>query len=311
MSLNHFLAISNESSDSFRQLLDRAAFWKRSVKSGRIERVFGATDSRTSPRVLAMVFQKPSNRTRVSFEMAMHHLGGKALYLSPQEIGLGKRESTSDVARVLGRYVDMIMARVFSHEDVEGLAKYAEIPVINGLSNLEHPCQALGDFQTIFEQGGNDSSIVCFVGDGNNVCHSLMLGAALLGMDFRWIGPAGYEPSAEITRSSVAMGGRVSFFHDMSAIADSDFIYTDVWTSMGDEAEAEVRQAAFRPYRIDGNALSVASKAKVLHCLPAHRGDEITDEVMDGVRAVVFDQAENRLYAQMAVLERAMSNRKN
>lgn len=293
--MKHFLALADETPASFRKLLDRAAHWKTAVKSGKVERILDANSARTSPLVLAMIFQKPSNRTRVSFELAMHHFGGKALYLSPQEIGLGKREATRDVAVVLGRYVNAIMARVFSHTDITELSRYAGVPVINGLSDLEHPCQGLADFQTILEHQG---SVVTYVGDGNNVCHSLMLGAALLGMEFRWIGPKGYEPKIDT-------GARL--FNDMSAVEGSNFVYTDVWVSMGDEAEADVRKKVFDPFRLDSKAMKFAPDAKILHCLPAHRGDEITDDVIDSPQSVVFDQAENRLYAQMAVLERALT----
>lgn len=277
----HFLDLAGESPESFSRLLDRAAFWKRAVKKKDVAPIL-------EKKVLAMIFQKPSNRTRVSFEMAMHHFGGKALYLSPQEIGLGKREATKDVARVLGRYVDAIMARVFAHRDVVELAEHAGVPVINGLSDFEHPCQALGDLQTVLEQGGN---VVTYVGDGNNVSRSLARACELAGKEFRWIGPAEYGAPHQ----------------DLAKIAGSDFIYTDVWISMGDEAEADARLKAFKPYQLNADAVARAPHAKILHCLPAHRGEEITDEVIDSPNSVVLDQAENRLYAQMAVLERALN----
>jgi ornithine carbamoyltransferase len=301
-----FLDIAGEDVASFAALLDRARFWKKAVKSGIVPRPFDATPSRTSPRVLAMIFQKPSNRTRVSFELAMHHMGGKALYLSPQEIGLGKREAVKDVAAVLGRYVDAIMARVFAHADIVALDAHAGVPVVNGLSDLEHPCQALGDLLTIVENGGAKGTIVAYIGDGNNVCHSLMLAAALAGMPFRWIGPKGYEPEAAIIERARGVGGTIELGYRIEDAAKAAFVYTDVWASMGEEAEAEERKRVFAPFRLDGRILSIAPEAKILHCLPAHRGEEITDEVVDHPRSVVIDQAENRLYAQMAVLERAI-----
>lgn len=301
-----FLEIAGEDAASFAALLERARFWKRAVKSGVVPRPFAATPERTSPRVLAMVFQKPSNRTRVSFELAMHHMGGKALYLSPQEIGLGQREAVKDVAAVLGRYVDAIMARVFAHADILALDRHAGVPVVNGLSDLEHPCQALGDLLTIVENGGGRGATVVFVGDGNNVCHSLMLAAALAGMAFRWIGPQGYEPDAALVARARAGGGSLELGHALEAAAGADFVYTDVWASMGAEAEAEERRRVFAPFRLDERILALAPAARIMHCLPAHRGEEITDEVVDHARSVVYDQAENRLYAQMAVLERAL-----
>jgi ornithine carbamoyltransferase len=303
----HFLTLAEETPASFSHLLDRAASWKTAVKAKNVPRPFDATPTRTSPLVLAMIFQKPSNRTRVSFELAMHHMGGKALYLSPQEIGLGKREATRDVAAVLGRYVDAIMARVFNHADVVDLAAHSGVPVVNGLSDLEHPCQALGDFLAMREHAPHKRKpVLSYLGDGNNVCHSLMLAAALTGTEFRWIGPEGYGPEHAVLEKTRSLGGDVRYSHDIDDLAGSDFIYTDVWTSMGDEAEAEERLRVFPPYRLDESALALAPGAKVLHCLPAHRGDEITDGVIDSPSSIVLDQAENRLYAQMAVLERAL-----
>jgi ornithine carbamoyltransferase len=304
----HFLAIADETPSSFNELLDRAGAWKAAVKAKKVPRPFDATPDRSSPLVLAMIFQKPSNRTRVSFELAMHHMGGKALYLSPQEIGLGKREATRDVAAVLGRYVDAIMARVFSHADVVELAEHAGVPIVNGLSDLEHPCQALGDFLAMREHAPKKEKLVLsYLGDGNNVCHSLMLASALTGTEFRWIGPEGYGPEHSVLEKTRSLGGEVQYSHDVADLKGSDFIYTDVWTSMGDEAEAEERLRVFPPYRLDEAALVHAPDAKVLHCLPAHRGEEISDGVLDSPASVVLDQAENRLYAQMAVLERALA----
>lgn len=310
---HHFLALTGETPDSFRLLLDRSAFWKRSVREGMPE------SARLSGRggggaVLALLFQKPSTRTRVSFEMAMHHFGGRALYLSPSEVGLGSREAPEDVARVLGRYVDGIMARVFQHDDLISLARFSGVPVINGLSDIEHPCQALADFLTIFEHSTKEPAggTLTFLGDGNNVCHSLMIAAALTGTHFRWCGPKGYEPLSDYVDRFQEIAeetkSRLELTNDVSAAAGSDFLYTDVWASMGQEDEAEKRRERFRRYQLNEDVLEKSPGARVLHCLPAHRGEEITDGVIDNPNvSVVFEQAENRLYAQMAVLERAFS----
>lgn len=307
MTASHFLSLADETPETLRRLIDRALFWKKSVRSGRVDRIFAGTKERTSPRVLGMVFQKPSTRTRVSFEMAMHHLGGKALYLSPQEVGMGEREAVKDVAAVLGRYVSAIMARVYRHKDVTELAKWSGIPVINGLSDVEHPCQALGDFLTTLENHPHRQQVtLSFIGDGNNVCHSLMIGAALLGIDFRWIGPEGYTPTKSIVEKAKSLGGKVTQSHDPKSVKGSDWVYTDVWASMGQEQEKAKRKEIFLPYRLDVELMKLAPEAKILHCLPAHRGEEITDAVIDSPNSVVIDQAENRLYAQMAVLERLL-----
>lgn len=258
---------------------------------------------------LAMVFQKPSLRTRVSFERAMQQLGGSAMYLSPQEIRLGERESVADVARVLSRYVDGIMARVFGHADIAELAAHSSVPVINGLSDLYHPCQALADYLTVWDRFGTLKGIrLAYVGDGNNVAHSLLLGGAKLGVDVAVATPAGYEPDAEVVRAAKAAadqtGATVSLHHDPAEAArGADALYTDVWTSMGQEAEAKERLARFVGYQISTDLLAQAAPhAIVLHCLPAHRGDEIAAEVIDGPQSAVFDQAENRMHAQKAVL---------
>ena len=260
-------------------------------------------------RSLAMVFQKPSLRTRVSFERAMQQLGGTAMYLSPQEIGLGQRESVADVARVLSRYVDIIMARVFAHSHVEQLAEYASVPVINGLSDKFHPCQALADYLTIWDKLARFQGVnLTFVGDGNNVAHSLLVGGAKLGVNVTIACPVGYEPDEDvltIAREAAAeSGSRIRILHDpVEAVADADVVYTDVWASMGQEAEAEQRKVVFASYQVNAALMAKARPgAIVMHDLPAHRGEEITDEVMDGPQSVVFDQAENRMHAQKAVL---------
>lgn len=262
---------------------------------------------------LGMVFQKPSLRTRVSFDMAMLQLGGHALYLSPNEIGLGQRESIADVARVLSRYVDGIMARVFAHAHVVELARFARVPVINGLSDWEHPCQALADILTIQEAFGKLKGLkVVFLGDGNNVARSLMFACALGGSEFVCVSPEGYaldEASVEKARS---MGGKVTQTRDpQAAVQGADVLYTDVWASMGQEQEAADRAKIFPPYQINEALVAIAKpKVIVMHCLPAHRGSEITDQVIDGPHSVVFDQAENRMHAQKAVLAVLMGGKR-
>jgi len=260
-------------------------------------------------KVLGMIFQKPSLRTRVSFETGMIQLGGQAIYLGPNDIKLGQREATKDIAQVLSRYVSGIMARTFSHEIMLELAKYSSVPVINGLSELLHPCQILGDLLTIKEKKGKLSNLkLAYIGDGNNVAHSLLFGAVKVGMDIVLAVPPGYEPKEEIINlakeDAKKINSRIEIIHDpKEAVDGADVIYTDVWTSMGFEKESEIRKDVFKPYQINQD---LVSKAKddviILHCLPAHRGEEITDEVIDGPHSVVIDQAENRLHAQKGVL---------
>jgi ornithine carbamoyltransferase len=262
-----------------------------------------------------MVFQKPSLRTRVSFEMGMHHLGGQALYLSPFEIKLGERESVPDVARVLSRYVHGIMARVFAHDDILTLAEYSQVPVINGLSDYNHPCQALADFLTIIEHLGWDlhGRKLAFIGDGNNVATSLLFAATMLGMNFAIAGPPGYELPDDVwatgQRLAAAGGSQITASHDPhAAVEGADAIYTDVWASMGQEEEAEERARIFMPYQVNETLVGeAAGDAIVMHCLPAHRGQEITDAVCDGPHSVLWDQAENRMHAQKAVLVELMA----
>ncbi len=264
-------------------------------------------------KTLGMVFQKPSLRTRVSFDMAMLHLGGHALYLSPNEIGLGRRESIADVSRVLSRYVDGIMARVFAHTHVVELAKFASVPVINGLSDQEHPCQALADVFTIIEHLGKlKGLIVAFFGDGNNVARSLMYACALGGARFVCASPRGHALDEASVESARQMGGEVSVTEDpVSAARDADVLYTDVWASMGQEEQAAQRAKIFPPYQLNAALVAHAKpKSIVMHCLPAHRGAEITDEVADGSHSVLFDQAENRMHAQKAILAILMASPK-
>ena len=252
-----------------------------------------------------MIFQKPSNRTRVSFEVGMYQLGGHALPLSPQEIQMGSREAPSDTGRVLARYTDAIMARVFSHEEVEELAAAAEVPVINGLSDLHHPCQALADLLTVQEEFSTLEGVeISYVGDGNNVAHSLAIGCALVGSRLTIAHPEGHAPSAKIIELAATLGVPPALTEDpREAVTGARVVYTDVWSSMGQEAEAEERKRSFAPYQVNEELMThAAPDAVFLHCLPAHRGEEVTAGVIDGPRSRVFEEAENRLHAQKALL---------
>ncbi len=300
--LQDFLAIADLTPDEFNRLIQITARLKEAWRNG-------AEEPLLAGKTLGMVFQKPSLRTRVSFDMAMLQLGGHALYLSPQEIGLGQRESIADVARVLSRYVSAIMARVFAHAHVTELAEYATVPVINGLSDREHPCQALADLFSVYEKRGHLQGLkLAFLGDGNNVARSLMLACALSGMEFAIASPPGYQLNggsvAQAAEIAARTGGKISLLEDPALAAkDADVLYTDVWASMGQEEEAALRAQLFPPYQL--NAAMVARARPdvlVMHCLPAHRGAEITDEVIDGPNSIVFDQAENRMHAQKGVL---------
>ena len=252
-----------------------------------------------------MIFQKPSNRTRVSFEVGMYQLGGHALPLSPQEIQMGQRETPSDTGRVLARYTDAIMARVFGHEELEELAQAASVPVINGLSELHHPCQALADLLTVREEFGALEGVeMTYVGDGNNVAHSLSLGCALTGARLTIAHPEGHAPDPGVMKLAAALGASPTLTQDpYEAVEGARVIYTDVWASMGQETEAEERKKKFAPYQVNEELLHRAAADVIfLHCLPAHRGEEVTAEVIDGPQSRVFDQAENRLHAQKALL---------
>jgi ornithine carbamoyltransferase len=256
-------------------------------------------------RSLAMVFQKPSLRTRASFDIGMHQLGGHAIYLGPDEIQLGKREAIKDVASVLDRYADGIMARVFAHDDILELATHAHVPVINGLSDLLHPCQALADYLTLLERFGSLEELrLAYIGDGNNVCHSLIYGAQRFGLSLRIATPKGYAPDRTILEENEEAGLDVMVTTDpQEAVKKVDVVYTDSWVSMGQEDEQARRERDFAGFTIDSSLLEGASsRCVVMHCLPAHRGKEITDDVIDGPRSIVFDQAENRLHAQKAIL---------
>ncbi len=302
--MKHFLAVSDLSSEEVQDLLDLAVRLKKEYfKKGNRPLFKG--------KVLGMIFQKPSLRTRVSFDMAMRHMGGDALYLSPNEIGLGKRESIADVARVMSGYVHALMARVFDHAHVLELARWSSIPVINGLSDYNHPCQAMADALTIQERFGRVKGLnVAYVGDANNVAVSLFHVSVKLGWNFTIANPEGYDmnPKAvEIGKKIAAeTGSKVAFLRDPhEAVRGAHVIYTDTWTSMGQEEEAAKREAVFPPYQVNAQLVSEADKdVIVMHCLPAHRNHELTDEVADGPHSVIFPQAHNRLHAQKAILAR-------
>ena len=292
------LTLAEFSPDEARLILDEAQKLK-ALRRSRIpfRPLFG--------RTLAMVFQKPSNRTRVSFEVGMYHLGGHALPLSPQEIQMGQRETPSDTGRVLDRYIDAIMARTFSHREIEELAAAAEVPVINGLSDLHHPCQALADLLTVREEfGGLEGVKITYVGDGNNVANSLALGCALTGAELTIAHPPGHAPDPGVMKLAATSGVAPTLTEDpQEGVAGARVVYTDVWASMGQEAEAEERKKEFAPYQVNKELMSLAAPDAIfLHCLPAHRGEEVTAGVIDGLRSRVFDQAENRLHAQKALL---------
>jgi ornithine carbamoyltransferase len=296
--MQHLLCLAELSSDEIWQILNQAREFKveghKPILAG---------------KSLAMIFEKPSLRTRVSFELAMVQLGGHALYLSPAEIGLGTRENVADVARVLSQYVDGIEARVFSYRVIEELARYASVPVINGLSDFNHPCQALGDILTLWEKRGEVAGqTIAFIGDGHNMANSLMFIGGILGIHVTVASPVGYEPhpaavllSRHLARQS---GAQIRITNDaVQAVATADVVYTDVWTSMGQEAEAEQRRARFQSFQVNADLMAHARPdALFMHCLPAHRGEEVTDAVIDAPNSVVFDQAGNRLHAQKAVL---------
>lgn len=301
-----FLSLADLTATELAELLDLAVRLKQEWKAGGNAPILHG-------KTLAMVFTKPSLRTRVSFEMGMRHLGGHALYIAPDEIQLGKRESVPDVARVLSRYVDGIMARVFAHADVVALAQYSRVPVINGLSDLTHPCQGLADLLTIIEhKGGVKGVTIAYVGDANNVANSLAYGGALLGAHVRIGAPQGYWLQPDVAQRAMefaaASGGSLTQVTDpREAVRGADVVYTDVWTSMGQEAEAAKRALVFPPYQVNSALMSQARHdAIVLHCLPAHRGAEITDDVADSAQSALWDQAENRMHAQKAILAQLM-----
>ena len=304
--MQHFLAISDLSSQEVQDLLDLAIRLKKEYFEKGNPPLFKG-------KVLGMIFQKPSLRTRVSFDMAMRHMDGDALYLSPNEIGLGKRESIADVARVLSGYVQILMARVFEHAHVLELAKWSSIPVINGLSDYNHPCQGLADVLTIQEKFGSAKGLnVTFVGDGNNVAVSLMHACAKLGWNFTIANPEGFDLNPQAVRVakdiSEETGVKLNFLRDPhEAVKGAHVIYTDTWTSMGQEEETAKREQVFPPYQVNAKLVGEADKdVIVMHCLPAHRNHELTDDVADGSHSVIFPQAHNRLHAQKAILARLL-----
>lgn len=305
--MRHFISTSDYTRPELMEILELARKLKQEWRQG-------GNPPLLKGKVLGMIFQKPSLRTRISFDMAMRHLGGDALYLSPNEIGLGKRESIADISRVISRYVQAIMARVFEHQHVVELARYASVPVINGLSDYNHPCQAMADVLTILEKFGRLEGLrVAFVGDGNNVAISLLHACAALGMHYMLASPEGYDMPEEALalgrKLAEDTGVSVSLFRDPhEAVRGSNVIYTDTWTSMGQEEEAARRVKAFPPYQVNAKLVSEAEKdAIVMHCLPAHRGHEITDDVADGPHSALFDQAENRMHAQKAILVKLLT----
>lgn len=295
------VSIADFSTEEIWQVWNLAAELKRKQKMGEPHRILEG-------KQLGMIFQKPSLRTQVSFEVGMSQLGGHALYLGPDHISLGKRESVPDVARVLGRMVDGITARVFAHSDVEQLAQYAGVPVVNALSDEEHPCQSLADLFTVYEKYRRVEGVnLTYIGDGNNVAAALLLNAAKVGMNVTVINPGGYDVQphyVQKARTDAAKTGvQLRFSNDPADVKGSDVLYTDTWASMGQEAEAEQRARIFKPYQINSDLVRRAGgNPLVMHCLPAHRNWEITDEVMDGPNSVVFDEAENRLHVQKALL---------
>jgi ornithine carbamoyltransferase len=294
-----FLSLADYGRDELRRMLDLAVTLKESWRKGRPE-------PRLAGKVLACVFHKPSLRTRMSFEVGMRQLGGDSLYITDAEIGFGKRESIHDIGMVLGRFIDGIMIRTFDQKNVVELAAATPVPVINGLTDLSHPCQIFCDLLTIQERGFPlDGIKIAYLGDGNNIVHSWLFAARSFGFDFSFAGPEGYHPKAAIVEQARSLArGTIQMTTDPAeAVRGAQVIYTDTWTSMGQEAEAEARLKLFPPFQVKSKLLALADpKAIVLHCLPAHRGQEITDEVMDGPRSAVFDQAENRLHGQKAIL---------
>lgn len=303
-----FLQLSDFTTEEILYLLDEANVLKKLQKQGKPHLFLNG-------KVLGMIFEKSSTRTRVSFEVGMLQLGGHAIFLSSKDIQLGRGESISDTAKVLSRYVDCIMIRTFSHQSVEELSHHASVPVINGLTDLQHPTQVLADLLTILEHKGKLAGLkLCYIGDGNNnMAHSLMEGAVKVGMHVSIASPEGYMPKQEITEQVKAMAKQmdcqVMISHDpISAIKDADVVVTDVWTSMGQEAEAAKRLEVFRSFQVNKELCKYAKSDFIfLHCLPAHRGEEVTEEIIDGPHSVVFDEAENRLHAQKAILKAVLN----
>ena len=304
------LSIHELSADDVEEILTLAADLKAKQKAGIPHKLLAG-------KTLGMIFEKSSTRTRVSFEVGMYQLGGQALFLSSRDLQLGRGEPIKDTARVLSRYLDGIMIRTYGHERIEELARYADIPVINALSDLLHPCQALTDLLTIREYKGKNLAglKMAYVGDGNNMTHSLMYAAAKVGMHFAAATPEGYEPNAEVVTNAkadaAATGATVTITHNpMEAVAGADVIVTDTWASMGQEAEHDARTAVFRPYQVNWELVAESGDARciVMHCLPAYRGEEITEDVFEEFADVIFDEAENRLHVQKAIMALVMGD---
>lgn len=304
--LKDFISIHDRTTEDFWMLLDLARMIKQSP---------GDYATALKGKTLAMIFEKPSLRTRVTFEVGIQQLGGFAIYLSPADISLGKRESVADVARNLSRWVDGIMIRTFAHTICTELAQHASVPVINGLTDLLHPCQAMADYLTMLEQKGRLAGLkIAYVGDGDNVAHSLMFGAAKAGAHITIATPASYQPDPALValaqQDGIATNAQIRIVEDPhEAVRHADVVYTDVWASMGHEAEATVRHTTFLPYQVNADLMRLAEPDAIfMHCLPAHRGEEVTDEVIDSRQSVVYDQAENRLHAQKALMVELMSD---
>ena len=304
----HLLSLADFSKEELQSLIDRARVLKA-------ERQQGIRHQQLAGRTICLLFEKPSTRTRVSFEAAMYSLGGQVIFMSAKESQLGRGEPLKDTARVLSRYVDAIVVRTFGQEVVEELARFATVPVINALTDLHHPCQVLSDLMTVLEQkGAVDQARTAWIGDGNNMANALLHGCAKVGMHITVATPAGYAPDkriiAEAQEAAAASGAKIVITNNpMEAATGADVLYTDVWASMGQESEAAKRRKDFAAYQVNSQLLAVAPpKAVVMHCLPAHRGEEITDAVMEGPQSVVFDQAENRLHVQKAILSLVMGD---
>lgn len=297
----HFLTIWDLTEEEIWAIIERAQILKKALREGTLVKTLQG-------KVLGLLFMKPSTRTRVSFEAGMYYLGGNCVFMTSKETQLSRKEPLSDMARVLSRYIDALVVRTYAHEEVEELARYSSIPVINGLTDLHHPCQVLADLLTVWEKKGSFNIPIAWVGDGNNVCHSWIEAALRLGFTLRIATPEGFEPKPEImakAKSATKSQGVVELYRDpVEAVKDAQVINTDVWTSMGQEAEEAKRREIFAPYQVNRQLLAHAHpEAIVLHCLPAHRGEEITDDIIEGPQSVVFDQAENRMFVQMALLE--------
>ncbi len=300
MKKRDFLTLQDLSSDEVHHLLDLSMSLKKEK---------GQHTHHLKGKSIGLVFQKPSNRTRVSFEVATWQLGGNCLYLGPDEINLGKRETTADVARTLSRYLNVIVARTYSHDDILELSRYATVPVINGLSDMFHPCQGLADIFSVKEKFGTFKGLsLAYVGDGNNVCHSLLIGCTKVGLNIAIATPGGYEPNKDVIKKAITdakkTGAKIVLTNSPDeAVKNANIIYVDVWVSMGQETETKKRLKDFQEFQVNSRLAKLANKNYVfMHCLPAHRGQEVTEDIIDGPHSIVFDQAENRLHVQKAVL---------